>query len=113
MRERGPEICSRFPDCIVEISWVFADCPVKLDRDETRLSLHKDSILLPSLEEGLFVRLVEDEHVHEHDGAGCDRELAFDGEGRGQRTQQRHDRLHSIWLYDVDSTWCYHALLTS
>src|SRR5579883_1142711 len=95
MRERGPEICNRFPDRIIEVSRAFTDGAVKLGRDETSLSLHKASIVPPSLKECLFVRLVECEHVHEHDRSGCDRELAFDGEGRVQWTQQRHDAICS------------------
>src|SRR5579883_2388158 len=104
MRERGPEICNRFPDRIIEVSRAFADGAVKLGRNETRLSLHKASIVLPSLEECLFVRSIECEQVREDDRSGCYHELAFDGEGRVQWTQQRHDALRSIWFYDVTMT---------
>ena len=105
MRERSPELCGRFPDGVVQIGRAVADRTVKLGRDEARLLLHERRIVLPGLEEGRLVRLVERENVHQHDGGGIERELTLDGEGRVQWSHQRHDKaptvgcLMSMW-YD-------------
>ena len=102
MRERSLEGGGQFPDRIVQIGRAFADRAVKLGRDEARLPLHEVRVVLPSLEEGLLVGLIEREDVHEHDGGGIEGELTFDWESRVQGAQQRHDRLRSLWLYDVN-----------
>src|SRR5258708_2066589 len=113
MRERSPEVCGRFPDRIVQISRAFADRAVKLCRDETRLPFHEVGIDLPGPEEGWFVRLVEREHVHQHDGGGIDRDLTVDREGRIKWAHERHDRLRSCWLYGVKLIRWRHSMLTS
>ena len=103
MRECGPELGGRLPDRIVEVRWAFADRAVKLGGDEARLALHENGIVLPGFEKGLLVRFVERKHVHQHDGAGIDRDLTFDREGGVERAQQRHDMVpYSIWLHGVD-----------
>ncbi len=51
---------------------------MKLGGDEARLAHREGRVVLPGLEEGLLVRFVEGEHVHEHDGTGLDRDLALD-----------------------------------
>jgi len=91
----------------VEVRRAFADRAVKLGRDEARLALHEDRIVHPGFEKGLLVRLIEREHIHQHDGAGIDRDLTFDRESGVKRAQQRHERLPfqfgcmvSIW-YDI------------
>jgi len=78
----------RFPDCIIEICRAFAKSAVKLGGDEARLALHESSVVLPNLEKGLLVRFIEREHIHQHDGAGLDCDLAFDREGGVERAQQ-------------------------
>ena len=70
---------------------------MKLGGDEARLAHHEGRVVLPGLEEGLLVRFVEGEHVHQNDGAGLDRDLALDREGGVERAQRRHDRL----LFDL------------
>jgi hypothetical protein len=87
MRECSAVVCGRLPDGIVQVSRAFADRTVKLGRNEARLPLHKQRVVPPDLEEGLFVRVVEREHVHQHDWGGFDRELTFDREGRVQGAQ--------------------------
>src|SRR5947199_3065279 len=57
MREGSPEVSRRFPHGIVQISRAFADRAVKLGRDEARLLLHEQRIVLSGLEEHLLVRL--------------------------------------------------------
>src|SRR5262245_43695184 len=102
MRECSPEGRGGFPDRIIEVSRVIADRAMQLGRDEARLSFHELGIVLPGLEEGRLVHLVEREHVYEHDGARVDRDLAIDRESGVQRAKQRHDKPPLNWLYDVN-----------
>lgn len=88
MRERSPKGSGRFPDGLVQISRAFADSPMKLGRYEARLPFHERRIVLPDLEEGRFVGLVEREQVDEHDRRGIERDLTFDRESGIQRAQQ-------------------------
>ena len=81
MREGRAESGIRFPDRVVQIGRTFTDGAVKLGGDEARLLPHEGSIILPCLKEGWLVRWGEREHVHQHDGTGVDRDLAFDREG--------------------------------
>jgi hypothetical protein len=92
MRECSPEIGGRFPDGIVEIRRAFPDGAVKLCGDEARLPLHEQRVFLPGLEEGLLVRFIEHEDVHQHDRGGIDCKLTFDREDRVQWAHQRHDK---------------------
>jgi hypothetical protein len=88
MAECSPVASGRFPDRIIEIRRAFAESAVKLGGDEARLALHESSVVLPSLEKGLLVRFIERDHIHQHDGAGLDCDLAFDREGGVERAQQ-------------------------
>src|SRR5215468_3390779 len=106
MAECSPEVSGRFPDCIIEIRRAFAESAVKLGGDEARLALHESGVVLPSLEKGLLVGVIEREHIHQHDGAGLDRDLAFDREGGIERAQQQHGGSLSTWLHNVYLVRC-------
>src|SRR5260221_8225108 len=101
MRECCPEVSGRFPDRIVQVSRALADRAVKLGRDEARLPLREQRIVLPGLEKALLVRAIERKDIHQHDRGGFECDLTFDWKGRVQGAQQRHDRLRSAWLYNV------------
>jgi hypothetical protein len=64
---------------MIQIGRAFADRLVNLGGDETRLALHDRRVVLPGFEEGMLVRFVERDHVHQRDGTGLNPELAFDG----------------------------------
>lgn len=93
MRECGPKISGRLPDPIVQIRWAFADRTVELGGDEARLPLHEGGVVLPDLEKGLLVRLIERKRTHQYDRAGVDGDLTLDwkagSRGRSDMTRLR------------------------
>jgi len=74
-----------------------------LGGDEARLLLQDRRIIPPRLEKGLLVGFIQREDVHQHDGSYINRELTFDRESKVQWAQQRHNRLCSLLIYDVNS----------
>jgi len=53
---------------------------MKLGRNEARLLFHEPCIVLPGLEEGLLVGLIEQENVNQYDRPRIGRELTVDRE---------------------------------
>src|SRR5262249_11391159 len=102
MRERRPEVGSRLPNGIVQISRAFANRTMQLRRDESRLPLHERRIGLPGLQEALLVGFIEREHIHQDGWRGVDCDLAFDRECRVQRAQQRHRKSPLSWFSHTD-----------
>jgi SAM-dependent methyltransferase len=49
VRECGPESSGRLPDRVVQIGGAFAECAVRLSRNESWLPLHERRIVLPGL----------------------------------------------------------------
>lgn len=77
MRECGPEIGGRRPDCIIEVRRALPNRLMELSRDEAGLALYECRIVLPDIEKVLLVRFVERKHVHQHDRAGFDCDLTL------------------------------------
>src|ERR1700722_13826461 len=96
MTERRPKSGGRLPNGVVEIGRALAYRAMQLGRDEARLPFHELRVVSPNLKERRFVRLIEGEDVHQHDGGSVDRNLTLDREGRVQWAQRRHETLHIL-----------------
>ena len=53
---------------------------MELGRDEARLPFHELGIILPHVNERLFIADIQRTQVHEHDRRGINAELALNGE---------------------------------